>query len=83
MIRSLAALALALGACAPPPPQPVHDQCLRARLFQECLARVPVGPTAPVTNDWAELVAECESAAYYQSYRHPDAIPPGCSTVKP
>lgn len=47
----------------------VHDQCMRREIFKECLAALPAGPKQTQYNDWAEVVRECETAAYYQSYR--------------
>jgi hypothetical protein len=43
------------------------DQAVRQKLFQECLKLIPKGPEATTYNDWSEVVAECEDAAYYQS----------------
>ena len=45
------------------------DQALRRQIFKECLAAIPKGPERTVYNDWAEVVSECESAAYYQSIK--------------
>lgn len=57
---------------------PFTDQCLRAKLFKECLAAVPKGPESTVYNDWAEVVDECARAATYQSYRRVSQIPMEC-----
>lgn len=57
---------------------PAPDQCLRAKLFKECLAAVPKGPETTVYNDWAEVVDECASAATYQSYRRLSQISMEC-----
>lgn len=54
------------------------DQCLRSKLFKECLSLVPTGPETVVSNDWAEVVGECASAATYQSYRKPSQIAQEC-----
>lgn len=63
-------LAAALSGCDSGPfVQWEPDQELRAELFKSCLASVPKGPDKTVYNDWAEVVAECESSAYYQSLR--------------
>lgn len=45
----------------------VSDQGLRRQIFKECLQMLPKGPERTVYNDWAEVVSECESAAFYQS----------------
>lgn len=46
----------------------VRDNCLRNKVFMECLKSVPKGPTHTVaSNDWDEAIEACESAAYYQS----------------
>ena len=56
------------------------DQCLRAEIFRNCLSAVPKGPERIVgSNDWDEVVAACESAAYYQSLRTREQIKPECS----
>lgn len=54
------------------------DQCLRREIFRECLQTVPAGPQRTVTNDWAEVIDECQSAAYYQSLRSASRIKPEC-----
>lgn len=55
------------------------DQCMRAELFQKCLAAVPKGPERiDNSNDWDEVVQKCESAAYYQSLRQFSQIKPEC-----
>lgn len=54
------------------------DQCLRAELFKQCLAAVPAGPQQTVTNDWSEVVDECQHASYYQSLRQISQIKPEC-----
>jgi len=36
----------------------------RQELFFKCLANIPKGPERTVTNDWAEVVHECEISAY-------------------
>lgn len=43
------------------------DQQERQRIFKECLSLLPAGPVSTQYNDWAEVVSECEDAAYYQS----------------
>ena len=54
------------------------DQCMRAVLFKQCLAALPAGPVDTKYNDWDEVVAECQSASYYQSLRLLDHINPEC-----
>lgn len=54
------------------------DQCLRQKLFVDCLSVLPAGPTATVYNDWAEVVSECGSKAYYHSLRAKAHIKPEC-----
>lgn len=55
------------------------DQCLRRRIFMECLGALPAGPQETKYNDWDEVVKACESAAYYQSLRPKSLIEKGCS----
>lgn len=49
--------------------QPVRqlDQNLRREIFKECMRLLPAGPQKTMYNDWAEVVSECESVAYYQA----------------
>lgn len=54
------------------------DQCLRREIFKECLQTVPAGPQQTVTNDWSEVIDECQSTAYYQSIRQESQIKPEC-----
>jgi hypothetical protein len=63
------------------PEQPIVDQCLRVELFQNCLKIIPAGPTTVVSNDWAEVVDECETTAYYQSKRLREFIKPECRST--
>ncbi len=59
-----------------------RDQCLRTTLFQACLAAVPVGPQTTVENQWAEVVKQCESAAFYQSIRPTASIKAECAILR-
>jgi len=43
------------------------DQELRRELFKECMQLLPKGPDTAMYNDWAEVVDECKSYAYYTS----------------
>lgn len=43
------------------------DQEKRIELFNQCLARVPVGPTAVKYNDWDELVETCDEISKSQA----------------
>lgn len=45
------------------------DQSLRRQIFKDCLAALPKVPQSTVYNDWAEVVEECDGAAYRQSLR--------------
>lgn len=58
--------------------QSVPDQCMRRQIFKECMAALPVGPSATVNNDWSEVVSECQDTAYYQSIRKPSQIKQEC-----
>lgn len=66
-----------LSACEQPV-QFTPNQCIRAELFKQCMAILPAGPVATKYNDWAEVVDECESAAYHQSLRKTESIPMEC-----
>ena len=46
---------------------PVVNQEIRERLFFQCLERIPKGPEQTKYNDWAEVVSECGTQAYYLS----------------
>ena len=46
-----------------------NDQCLRAKLFEQCLNALPAGPQSTKYNDWDEVVNQCEIAAYRHSFR--------------
>lgn len=80
MTMTLAALLLAGCGKEPLVDQHVYDQCLRAKLFQECLAAVPSGPShvAAVASGWAGVVDECATAAQYQSLRLEAHVKPEC-----
>lgn len=70
-------LALALFGCGPTD-YSTSDECLRREIFQQCLASVPKGPQTTQENPWHKVIAECESAAYYQSQRLSSRIKPEC-----
>ena len=80
LLLPLAALLLAGCGKEPLVDQHVYDQCLRARLFKECLAAVPASPThvAAAASGWAGVVDECASAAQYQSLRLEAHVKPEC-----
>ena len=79
MKRMLMCVGLFLAGCSATE-QHVYDQCLRAKLFQECLAAVPTGPThvAAVASGWAGVVDECATAAQYHSIRRESIVKPEC-----
>ena len=54
------------------------DQCLRREIFQQCMKALPASPQATKYNDWDEVVAQCESVAYYQSRRKKTQITEEC-----
>lgn len=72
-------IALTLAGCETTSLEPSSpDQCLRAQLFHECLARVPKGPESTHYSGWEHVVDECQTASYYQSIRLRKAIPLEC-----
>ncbi len=80
MKRFLAVLILVAG-CGESimPPEPVMDQCLRAQLFKECMVTLPKGPeSVHNSNDWSEVVDECNNASAQQSYRKAGTVRPEC-----
>ena len=56
----------------------VVDQCLRQQLFKECMECLPAGPQSTKYNDWAEVVNECRTTAYYHSMRKASQVKPEC-----
>ena len=54
------------------------DKCLYDKLFKECLAAIPKGPTSVVNNDWDEVVDSCLAAAHSMSSRKRKHIPDNC-----
>ena len=70
--------AAALAGCEAPEVITGPDQCLRADLFKQCMTTLPAGPQSTKYNDWDEVVAQCQNAAYYQSLRRLINIKPEC-----
>ncbi len=70
--------AILLTGCADKPTDLGIDQCLRNKIFYECLERIPKGPENVHYNDWSEVIDTCSSAAYYQSLRQRSQIEPSC-----
>jgi len=53
------------------PPEP--DQELRAKLFFQCLDKVPASPlVVGKDSEWADVVNACASTAYYMSIKQGD-----------
>lgn len=73
-------LAVALTGCTDSPPVEQHtaDQCLRAELFQSCMASLPPGPVSTQYNDWDEVVKACGSVSYKQSLRLESQVSKEC-----
>lgn len=72
---------LVLTACGDKPvyeSKNVVDQCLRNKLFEQCLKVVPAGPLATKYNDWDEVIETCGVEAYRQSLRHREFVKPEC-----
>ena len=58
---------LFLVGCENKTPSYQDDPELRREIFKECMKLLPAGPKETVYNDWDEVVAECDSVAYYQA----------------
>lgn len=73
-------LAVALSGCkdSPPVEQRTADQCLRAELFQSCMASLPAGPVSTQYNDWDEVVEACDHTSYTQSKRLESQVSKEC-----
>lgn len=73
------AVFVALCACADSPIDVKSaDRCIEREIFKDCMALIPVGPTHVVNNDWADVIEECRTTAYYQSLRSGRNIKPEC-----
>lgn len=60
----------------------VVDQCNRQTLFLQCLSTVPSGPQATEKSDWADVVDNCETSAYYESIRPKKYTKPECAVSR-
>lgn len=71
---------LLLAGCGPGDPFEASkiDQCMRAKLFQSCMASLPKGPDETVYNDWDEVVGKCSNVARQQSIRLQSNVKPEC-----
>lgn len=71
---------LALTACGEKPMESrnVVDQCMRNKLFEQCLKIIPAGPLATKYNDWDEVIETCGVEAYRQSLRLREFVKPEC-----
>lgn len=56
------------------------DQCIRARIFKECMDSIPKTPVVTHENNTAiaNIVKQCDTTAYYQSLRKSSSILPAC-----
>lgn len=75
MTRLALVATLALAGCVQ---QHDVDQCLRERLFNDCLARIPPGPAQTHYSGLEHVVSECASNAYNMSVRPTDQIAKEC-----
>lgn len=58
----------------------VVDQCLRIKLAQQCMKELPKGPQyVGTSNDWDEVVKQCDNNAYYQSRRRRKYVVEECA----
>lgn len=58
----------------------VVDQCLRIKLAQQCMKELPKGPQyVGTSNDWDEVVQQCDNNAYYQSKRRRKHVAEECA----
>jgi hypothetical protein len=71
---------LTLSACSDKAMEPAYftDQCMRAKLFEQCMKLLPAGPVATKYNDWDEVVSECDSTSRRQSVRKTEFVKPEC-----
>ena len=67
-----------LTGCTPPEQKVIPDQCLRSKLFRECMQVLPAGPNSTRYNDWDEVVQACSNEAYYSSLRKRSTIKEEC-----
>ncbi len=51
---------------------------MRREIFMQCMAALPASPKATMSNDWDEVVGQCDSVAHYQSLRRKSQIKPEC-----
>lgn len=83
-MKATALILLALCACEVNPEwrKPLAvDQCLRQQIFESCLKVVPKGPESVVSNDWDEVVSECDDAARRQSIRYAAQVTDTCKST--
>ncbi len=76
------AAAIGLAGCdaKPSPDDIVTDQCLRIKLAQQCVKELPKGPThIHNSNDWDEVVKQCDDNSYWQSKRKRKFVAEGCA----
>ena len=72
---------LMLVGCTPESQETITDQCLRSKLFKECMTLIPKGPSTVHENgDWEGVIDECGSQAYWQAQRKRMYIKPECQS---
>jgi hypothetical protein len=58
----------------------VIDQCLRIKLAQQCMKELPKGPShVGTSNDWDEVVHQCDQNAISQSKRRRKFVAEECA----
>lgn len=78
LLALLALLAILTG-CDAPTDTVSTDQCMRNKIFMQCLRELPAGPTNTNFNDWSEVVDQCDTVAMYQSRRNSKWVSPSCA----
>ena len=59
---------LTVAGCTPDSDDVIRERkALRIELFEKCMQLLPDGPQTTKYNDWAEVVEECSTQAYYMS----------------
>lgn len=76
---------ICIAGCGPDqrPDDETYDQCLRAKLFHECLEQVKNSGTTPSSlhlddSSWDSVVDSCGGIAAAQSVRRADRVAPEC-----
>lgn len=58
----------------------LSDQCIKAKLFKECMSTIPQVSQPAIYKDLSEVIESCSDFAYYTSLRKESQVKAECAS---